>query len=82
MNKKIFLIITCLVVMSGTINSQTNGFGLGLILGEPTGISIKQWIKPDYSINGAAAWSFIDDSAIHLHADYVFHNFCIYGIKA
>ena len=32
----------------------------------------------DNSINGAAVWSFIDTGALHIHVDYVFHNFDIF----
>lgn len=55
--------------------SQEQGFGLGVLLGEPTGVSFKFWTGYDTAINGAAAWSFNHEASLHMHADYVKHNF-------
>lgn len=49
------------------------GFGVGIILGEPTGLSFKKWIRPYRAYDIGAAWSFEGDDALHLHADYLFH---------
>jgi hypothetical protein len=49
--------------------------GIGVILGEPTGISAKKWITGKLAFDAAAAWSFSGDNSMHLHADYLIHNF-------
>jgi hypothetical protein len=54
---------------------QGHNLGLGIILGEPTGISVKYWLGSTNAVSGAAAWSFSDEAAMHIHADYLFHNF-------
>jgi hypothetical protein len=54
-----------------------DGFGLGVILGEPTGISVKKWITNEHAVDGAAAWSFSENDSFQLHADYLIHNFGI-----
>ncbi len=78
MKKKLVLLFICITAISTTTQAQNNGFGLGLILGEPTGLSLKQWTSSNYSVNAAAAWSFSGNSALHVHADYVFHNFGVF----
>jgi hypothetical protein len=50
-------------------------FGLGLILGEPTGLSVKYWLDEENAIDGAAAWSFSDNDSFQLHGDYLWHNY-------
>ncbi len=55
--------------------SQQRDFGLGVILGEPTGISWKAWTGGRTALAGAAAWSFGNRDAFQLHVDYLFHNF-------
>jgi hypothetical protein len=50
-------------------------FGIGIIAGEPTGLSVKYWLDDTQAIDGAAAWSFWDDDGFQLHADYLWHNF-------
>jgi hypothetical protein len=65
------------VLLSGTVTAQNAGFGLGVILGEPTGLSCKLWTGRSTAIDGAAAWSFGEEDALHIHADYLFHNFSL-----
>jgi len=67
-------LIAVLLVFSG-VEAQDEGFGLGVILGEPTGISGKLWTGDRTAIDGAVAWSFEDKTAVHLHADFLFHKF-------
>jgi len=43
---------------------QTSGFGVGVILGEPTGISVKNFISRSTAVDGALAWSFDDGDAL------------------
>lgn len=47
--------------------------GLGVIAGEPTGVSMKVWTTNRTAVDGAVAWSF--DDAIHMHGDYLWHFF-------
>jgi hypothetical protein len=49
--------------------------GLGVILGEPTGFSIKYWIDKEQAVDGGVGWSFWDEDGFQLHADYLWHNF-------
>jgi hypothetical protein len=53
---------------------ESNGFGLGIILGEPTGVSFKQWMTEATALDAAAAWSFEKEGAFHVHVDYLFHR--------
>ncbi len=55
---------------------QQEGFGLGIIVGEPTGLSGKLWMSEHTALVGGAAWSFgREEEALHLHLDYLHHNF-------
>ncbi|UCB53616.1 MAG: hypothetical protein JSV10_03235 [Candidatus Zixiibacteriota bacterium] len=63
------------LLICGTVQAQESGFGLGIIIGEPTGISGKQWTGSRTAIDGAVAWSFEDESALHLHGDLLYHSF-------
>lgn len=47
---------------------------LGVVLGEPTGISIQVWQSGTTAIDGALAWSFGRHDKIHIHADYLKHD--------
>lgn len=64
-----------LFVMFGSSVSfgQNQGFGLGIILGEPTGISAKGWVSGKNAVDVGLAWSFRRKGSFHLHADYLWH---------
>jgi len=58
--------------------SQDRGFGLGIIIGEPTGISFKGWVNERNAIDGGLAWSFTRNGSVHVHADYLWHSFRVF----
>ena len=47
---------------------------LGIILGEPTGISLKAWQSNSTAFDAGIAWSFGDNGSLHLHGDYLWHE--------
>jgi hypothetical protein len=53
--------------------AQDRGFGLGVILGEPTGLSAKGWIASQSAFDVGVAWSFRHKGFFHVHADYLWH---------
>jgi hypothetical protein len=69
-----FFIIIITLFFAINISAQSKGIGLGLIVGEPTGISFKYWTGSTTAFDAALAWSFIDEGAFHIHGDYIFHN--------
>jgi hypothetical protein len=46
--------------------------GAGIIIGEPTGVTAKLYVKDDQAFQAAAGFAFIG-GGIHVHLDYVFH---------
>jgi hypothetical protein len=36
--------------------AQADGFGVGIILGEPTGLSGKYWLTEKTAVDAAVAW--------------------------
>jgi hypothetical protein len=54
---------------------QDRGFGFGIIVGEPTGLSFKNWLTSTTAIDGGIAWSFYKETTFHLHGDYLIHAF-------
>ena len=84
-------IIGFLVAVSSANARTQEPFGLGVIVGEPTGLSLKYWLDDERAIDGAAAWSFSENDSFQLHGDYLIHNYdwlgvdelpCYYGLGA
>ncbi|MDD8019918.1 MAG: hypothetical protein PHU81_01860 [Acidobacteriota bacterium] len=72
------LVILMLVFLSaGLLQAQVQQkrLGLGIILGEPTGVIAKYWTGSRTAFDIAGSWSFSGENAFHLHADYLLHSF-------
>ena len=87
--KALFLFLS-LAVLSTTIDARQGGnFGLGAVLGDPTGLSMKYWLRKDNAVSGALAFGtyrhhyyndhhdgwYDEEVNIHLHANYLWHSF-------
>lgn len=66
-------LLTILILSGGTVRAQDEGFGVGVILGDPTGVSAKYWLSSENAIDGGLAWSFRRSGFFHVHADYLWH---------
>ena len=73
MKKLVVIIFLFVILFSIPSFSQSKGFGLGIILGEPTGISAKYWTTSTTAFDFGLGYSFEKNSRMHLHADYLFH---------
>jgi hypothetical protein len=66
--------LLALALTAGTASAQQSGFGLGVILGEPTGFSFKGWLDSKSAIDAGLAWSFLHETTFHVHVDYLLHT--------
>ncbi len=73
MKRGLLAILLMVSVSLSTALAQTDVFGVGVLLGEPTGISAKVRLGPTSAIDAAAAWSFVDEGSFYFHADYLMH---------
>jgi hypothetical protein len=75
-----------LFILSLSIKAQDHGFGIGFIVGEPTGLSAKLWTSGRNAFDFGLGWSVGGDrisrndvihegSRIHFHMDYLWHSF-------
>jgi len=54
----------------------SNKFGLGIVVGTPTGLSAKYWIDNHNALDFATGWSFKEDR-FYLHFNYLVHNYSL-----
>ena len=81
--QKIFgLLFVFIIFFQISSSAQERGFGLGIILGEPTGVSGKLWTSGENAFDFAAAWSFQGDGNLLLQADYVWHIFRLISVES
>lgn len=78
--KKTLLTLALVMLLLTAANAQSKGLGLGIIIGEPTGVTLKVWQGGNVAFDAAAAWSFKDEGAFHVHADFLWHNFGLISV--
>jgi len=74
MLKRILLTTSVLLFITANASGQASGFGAGVMIGEPTGISLKHWMSRTNAVAGGLAWSLGKHDAFHLHGDYLWHD--------
>lgn len=61
---------------SGTRGDDKGNFGVGIILGEPTGVAAKLYLQDDVALQGAVGSAFIG-GGLQIHTDYVWHPYIL-----
>ena len=79
--KKAALLLIILGCLAGLSFGRDGKVGLGLIFGEPTGLSAKWWTGKTTAFDAGAAWSFVSGGFFQLHGDLLFHNFDLFQVK-
>lgn len=80
------MVLGLLIILTKPIAAQDHGFGMGLILGEPTGLSAKLWTSRDNAFDFGFGLGLGGDrikyqgnydrtGRIHFHMDYLWHAF-------
>ncbi len=68
--KRIGMVAVFALAVSAVSTAQTS---LGIILGEPSGLTGKQWFGDSAAAEMVVAWSFVSPGALYLHLDYKQH---------
>jgi hypothetical protein len=63
------------LVAKPSLSQPPGNFGVGIMLGEPTGFSGKLWLSSRSAVDGGLAWSLDGEDAMQLHSDYLRHDF-------
>lgn len=81
MRKHLSLLITVLIILTAAISvhAQERGIGIGVMVGDPTGLSFKSWNPNGTAVDAGLAWSVGRYDALHIHADYLWHDARLFG---
>ena len=77
---KVFFILFIMLWGSAVLAKGEN-LGLGFIVGDPTGLSLKVWQDRTHAVDVGLGWNTQHDESFHLHADYLIHDFSIFKLK-
>jgi len=81
MFKQILLFTALFIFFVSNASGQSSGFGAGIMLGEPTGISLKKWESKTNAWAAGIAWGFGKKGAVHLHGDYLWHKYDLIKVE-
>ncbi|OFZ18435.1 MAG: hypothetical protein A2Z20_04445 [Bdellovibrionales bacterium RBG_16_40_8] len=70
--KNFIIIIILINICTFSIGYAANNTGIGIVIGDPTGLSFKHNISARNSIDAALSWS--DSIPILLHGDYLWNR--------
>ena len=83
MKSFVWVLVGMAVLLLGARADAAGGnFGLGIIVGEPTGVSGKLFVSNTNAIDGAVAWSFGNDTEFHLQMDYLYHFRSVFKVDS
>ena len=74
--KKFTLLALVLLSLHAAVPQPASAarFGLGLLVGDPTGLSWKLWATRRTALDGCLGWSFGDHGFTRVHVDYLWHS--------
>ena len=82
----LFTLLTALSLLGRPDTSQaqsTDGLiGLGIILGEPSGLSAHYFLTENTALAAGLAWSFSGNNRLHMHIDYQINNFNLFDVDS
>lgn len=78
--KTVLTSLALFFIAAGIAAAQRSGTGIGGIVGEPTGFSVKHWVDDRSAIDGAVGLGFDAGSSLHLHADWLWHDFSLFPV--
>src|ERR1039457_238047 len=69
--------IIILLLLCTISQAQDKGYGIGIILGEPSGLSGKYWLNSTNALDFGLGFSFtnFNNSRIQLNCDYLWNNY-------
>lgn len=69
---KSVLVFMILLFSSTLASARTTG--LGISLGNPTGLNAKRWLDEKTAVDGGVAWSIGKHANLSLHSDFLLHK--------
>lgn len=74
----VLLFLTSFLFLTTDIKAQATPEkgkkAIGLMIGDPTGISFKSWMGSKNAFDLGVAWSIDETDAISIHGDYLWHS--------
>jgi hypothetical protein len=75
MNRTVLTALAIATICIGVAAARPQGVGLGLMGGDPSGLSLKVWTGPRVALDAGLGYSYLwRGSALHIHGDVLWHT--------
>jgi hypothetical protein len=74
---KRFILSLNMVLLSISAFSQKGDFGMGVVLGNPTSLSVKYWTGDVTAIDASLGYRYGNTNELYLNTDFLFHLWAI-----
>jgi hypothetical protein len=82
MKRIIALSIVVFMFFATSTPAQDKGFGIGVMIGQPTGLTAKNWMSEGNALDFALGFSFAKNyNGVNMHSDYLWHSYNIIQSK-
>ena len=75
MKAKLIIIPLMVFLANNVFAIERNRFGIGVIAGEPTGITAKYMLDDKSAIDAGIGWETSGDNEFHIYGDYLYHMY-------
>lgn len=75
MKEKLIIIFFSILITSNAFGFERNKFGIGVMAGDPTGITAKYMIDNNSGIDAAIGWKTSGDNEFYISSDYLVHMY-------
>ena len=79
--KHCFVAVIIIMLATPALAAEYKTFGIGVVAGEPTGITGKYMLNDSNGIDAGVGWKTSGDSEFHIYADYLFHIHDLIKVK-
>jgi len=77
-----YVVILLIVFLAANASAmERKKFGIGVILGEPTGITGKIMLDNNSAIDAGVGWETSGDNELHIYGDYLFHMYDVIKVS-
>ena len=73
MKKSLIILFLFILISTNALAFERKKFGIGVMAGDPTGITAKYMIDNNSGIDVAIGWETSGDNEFYVSADYLFH---------
>ena len=75
MKPRVLVVVLIVFFAANAFALERNTFGVGVIAGEPSGVTAKYMLDNNSAVDGGVGWETSGDNEFHIYTDYLYHMY-------